>query len=308
VSLFQHPVLLLVFKQNLLLSHQFVGSGDSFVNGYVPYFRQRLICHLLLAIYFCRLYLLKKQFLAPSSLFSWRGLPAAYFCRLCLLKVLMESSSLPSPLLQYNQNTPPPLLHILFSSLFIIQFFCFFAGQGPVCPGGYAGLSQGWLWEHCKLLICSLFVLCLPSTFGASVWWHRSPLGFSVNVEWRGFVLSRGLGCWCLASSWWFCSCHVWLLCLSKIFDLWSSCYLLPPSSHYLGSYYCQFHFNCFFFTHKSQILCPSLIQFFVHLSLSFIQPLGLAAHNIASKNPFNIEQFSYNGQRNAWIWHLFNS
>jgi hypothetical protein len=34
--------------------------------------------------------------------------------------------------------------------------------------------------------------------------------------------------------------CQVWLQHLSKIFDLWSSCCLLPPSSCHLGSTFCE--------------------------------------------------------------------
>jgi hypothetical protein len=47
----------------------------------------------------------------------------------------------------------------------------FFAGQGSVCPGCYAGLSQGWLWEYRVPLICSPVCLHLPSRLGAGVWW-----------------------------------------------------------------------------------------------------------------------------------------
>jgi hypothetical protein len=48
------------------------------------------------------------------------------------------------PLLQWAQSTLPTLLHVLFSSLFVISFFFFFfVGQGLICPGGCAGLSQG---------------------------------------------------------------------------------------------------------------------------------------------------------------------
>jgi hypothetical protein len=37
-------------------------------------------------------------------------------------------------------------------------FFFLFAGWGLVCPGGYAGLAQGWLWEYRVLLIAHLLV------------------------------------------------------------------------------------------------------------------------------------------------------
>jgi hypothetical protein len=46
----------------------------------------------------------------------------------------------------------------LFNSLLIIQFwvvFFYLLGRAPICPGSYAGLSQGWLWEYNMPLICS---------------------------------------------------------------------------------------------------------------------------------------------------------
>jgi hypothetical protein len=90
----------------------------------------------------------------------------------------VEITSLPLPLLQCAQSTPPPLLRILFSSLFIIQFF--FPRWGSDCPGSYSGLFQGWLWEYCMPLICSPVGLHLPSRFEAGIWWHESPPVFSV--------------------------------------------------------------------------------------------------------------------------------
>jgi hypothetical protein len=56
------------------------------------------------------------------------------------------------------------------------------------------------------------------------------------NVAWRSFAWAGGLECQSFASSWCFFFCQMWLQNLSKIFDLWSSCCLLPPSSHHLGS------------------------------------------------------------------------
>jgi hypothetical protein len=48
----------------------------------------------------------------------------------------------------------------LFSSLFIVQFLFIYLlwGRGLNCPGGYAGLSQGWLWEYHMMLCDHLFV------------------------------------------------------------------------------------------------------------------------------------------------------
>jgi hypothetical protein len=128
-----------------------VESGDRFVISYLPYFRQRLICCLL---------------------------SASYFCRLWLLKCCMESfPSLPS--LVHSKH--PTLSAVCpFQFLLYYSVFKFFVGQELVCPGDYDGLSQGWLWEYHLPLICSPVVLHLPSRFGAGVWQDRSPPGFSV--------------------------------------------------------------------------------------------------------------------------------
>jgi hypothetical protein len=84
---------------------------------------------------------------------------------------------------------PCPLCWVfLFSPLFIIQFFFFFAGQGSACPGGYAGLSQGWLWENHMPLICSpkqVWSRCLvvrePSCFLSVTWLGEALCGLGVQ-------------------------------------------------------------------------------------------------------------------------------
>jgi hypothetical protein len=81
----------------------------------------------------------------------------------------------------------------LFNSLFIVQFFvfCFFfkQGGGGVRPGGYAGLSQRWLWDYymmvgAHLLVCQMSPMQVwrlhlaaqqPSCF-LSVMWHVEAL------------------------------------------------------------------------------------------------------------------------------------
>jgi hypothetical protein len=74
-----------------------------------------------------------------------------------------------------------PLCCVLVFSLLFIQFFFFFAG-GSVCPGGYVGLSQGWLGEYHMMLGTHLFGLLnvsqadLEFAFGSG----SSPLVFSV--------------------------------------------------------------------------------------------------------------------------------
>jgi hypothetical protein len=94
--------------------------------------------------------------------------------------------------LQFDWGVPPhspelrapcPLCYVsfFFNCLFITQFFfSFFPGWGgSVCPGGYADLFQGCLWEYCMPL-SSPGGLLFPSRLGAGIWQHRSPPGFSI--------------------------------------------------------------------------------------------------------------------------------
>jgi hypothetical protein len=78
-------------------------------------------------------------------------------------------------------RAPHPLCHVsLLFLLLITQFLFFFPGWGSVCPGGYADLAQGCLWEYRVLL--------------------RSPCGP---------YLPKPSGCWRLAAwepSWFLCS------------------------------------------------------------------------------------------------------
>jgi hypothetical protein len=50
-----------------------------------------------------------------------------------------------------TQGTPPSLLCVFCCCLFSL-FFSFFPRWGSVCPGGYADLAQGYLWEYHVLL------------------------------------------------------------------------------------------------------------------------------------------------------------
>jgi hypothetical protein len=104
------------------------GLEMSFVDHYLPYFRQLLItCPLSALLLFQSLFTESScgdQLLAPSHFSVLRA--------------------------------PTPLCCVFFfSSLFIIQFFLFyFCGAGSVRPGGHADLSQVWLWEYLMMLIC----------------------------------------------------------------------------------------------------------------------------------------------------------
>jgi hypothetical protein len=99
------------------------------------------------------------------------------FClsSLCLLKVHIEISSCSFPLLLCTPSTLPPLC-VPFQ--FLIYFI--FWGPGVSLSRSYAGLSQGYMWEYCMLLICSLVGLGLPSRFGTGIWHRGSPPVFSV--------------------------------------------------------------------------------------------------------------------------------
>jgi hypothetical protein len=153
-------------------------------------------------------------------------------CLLCRLVYLQFSwGSAPAPFLQ---NSRCPALCVLFSCLFIIQGF--FVGQGSVCQGGYTALSQGWLWEYWVLLICSLVDLHLSSRLGVSGWQRRNPPGFSVYCGMGKLCVGWAFGCIRVLPLFGGFSWQVCFQFLSKIFSLRSTCYLLPTSSHHLGS------------------------------------------------------------------------
>jgi preprotein translocase subunit SecY len=56
-----------------------------------------------------------------------------------------------SPFSSALSATLPLCYMLVFSSLCLLFRFFFFAGVF-VCPGGYAGLSLGWLGEYCMML------------------------------------------------------------------------------------------------------------------------------------------------------------
>jgi hypothetical protein len=126
-------------------------SGDELCGLLSALFQQWLITHLL------------------SALLPFQPLFTESSCSDRLLALPPFSSAL---------TAPCPLCCVLvFSSLFIQLFVLFcFVGWESVCPGGYAGLSWGWLGEYHVMLDAHLLVCwCLPSRFGACVWQGRSP-------------------------------------------------------------------------------------------------------------------------------------
>jgi hypothetical protein len=144
------------------------------VRCHLPYFRQRLICHLL---------------------------PAGYCCRLCFLRVSVESC--PSPLLQCTQGTPPSLLHVLSPPCLLFSFFFFLQGRGQsvqgaklVYPRGGCRDTAGHLFAHLLVCVSQAGLEPISGCTGAL-------LLSQCNVAWKRFAQAKGLGCRSFAYSWW---------------------------------------------------------------------------------------------------------
>jgi hypothetical protein len=104
-------------------------------------------------------------------------------CRSCLLwPSLFTYSSVrdsPSPLFGAH-GTTPSLLCVFIVVIAYYSVSPFFLGCGSVCPGGYAGLAQGYLWEY-HVPLSSPYCPHLPSCLGTSIWWQPGgPPGFSI--------------------------------------------------------------------------------------------------------------------------------
>jgi hypothetical protein len=78
--------------------------------------------------------------------------------------------------------------------VFLIYYsvFCFcFVGRVSVCPGVYAGFSQGWLWEYHMMLGAHLLVCQMSAK---QIWsWHLVALEHSccLSVTWHGEAFYR---------------------------------------------------------------------------------------------------------------------
>jgi hypothetical protein len=85
----------------------------------------------------------------------------------------------PPPLLQHS-GSPALFATCLFCCYCLLLCFSFFPGWGSVCPGGYADLAQGCLWEY-RIPLSSPCGRRLPKLSGC---WHLaaagSPPGFSI--------------------------------------------------------------------------------------------------------------------------------
>jgi hypothetical protein len=117
---------------------------------------------------------------------------------------------------------------------FFLLFFLWGRGQSVqgamlVYLRGGCGSTTCYLFAHLLVCISQADLELVSGGVGAL-------LVSQCNMVWRSFVRAGGSGCQSFAYSWWFFSCQVWLQCFSKIFDLWISYCLLPPSSCHLGS------------------------------------------------------------------------
>jgi hypothetical protein len=114
----------------------------------------------------------------------------------------------------YMRDCPsPPLQCSGHPTLFATCLFChcllfsfsFFPGWRLVCPGDYADLAHGCLWEYC-MLFSSPFGLCLPKRSGC---WHLAAAWetlWFLHLTWSVDAM-RGLRVWrsqSFASSWCF--------------------------------------------------------------------------------------------------------
>jgi hypothetical protein len=62
---------------------------------------------------------------------------------------LPPSPARPGLFIYRSGKDSPPSLFALYCSYCLLLSFSFFPGWGSVCPGGYADLAQGCLWEYC---------------------------------------------------------------------------------------------------------------------------------------------------------------
>jgi hypothetical protein len=114
----------------------------------------------------------------------------------CLFTVLW---GIPLPLPFRAQGAPPFLLCVFFVVIAYYSVFSFFPGWGSVCPGGYADMAQGCLWEY-HVPLSSPCGPCLPKSSGCcSLAAAQEPSCFLHSPLLSGF------------------SCNMYLQCLSKI-------------------------------------------------------------------------------------------
>jgi hypothetical protein len=105
-----------------------------------------------------------------------------------------------------TQGAPPSLLCVFFVVIaYYSVFFSFFPGWVSVCPGGYADLAQGCLWEY-RIPLSSPCGPRLPKPSGyCCLAAAREPPWF-LHLTWSGDAMCR-LEVWrskCFASQWFF--------------------------------------------------------------------------------------------------------
>jgi hypothetical protein len=190
-------------------------------------------------------------------------------------------------------TAPHPLCCVfIFSSLVIVRFFFFFLqGEGSVCPGDYAGLSQGWLWEYCMTPgahLLDVYQADLELTSGCT-----GALLFSqCNVVWS-FIWARCSGCQSFNSL-----CFISAKCGSSIsarfliYGAHAVCFcllvtILDPSlfRNYLCSILSILSFWVFIYTYFRCYHCNhyAAISFLFSIFLSYCSPIWIFSSNLCS-------------------------
>jgi hypothetical protein len=119
------------------------------------------------------------------------------------------------------QGAPPSLLLVLIVLIAYYSVSLFFPGWGSICPGGYAALAHGCLWEY-QILLSSFCVPHLPKPSGC---WC--------------LVVARGALLVSLFSMKWRCSAHAGGVEGSKFCLFWV---IFPVM--YISSFSPRFYFR----------------------------------------------------------------
>jgi hypothetical protein len=150
----------------------------SFLDRYLPYFRQWLITHPLVA-------------LLPFQLFIYWSLQGDQ----------LLASLPPSP--------------VLCASFQFLVYSVFFVGGGQSTQGTMLAHSRGG-WRNTTWHLVLTCLVCLMSPKQVWSWWLVTvgALLFSqCNMVWRSFIWARGSGCWSFDSPW----CFISAVCGSSI-------------------------------------------------------------------------------------------
>jgi hypothetical protein len=227
VLVLQHPVLVLVFKQWLCLSlARWLGQETALWTAFC-HFRQWLICRLLSVASFAGFVYWQ---------FMWRAAPLPFSggeaCQPATSAVSVywkfewRAAPCSSLLLLCSQSTLPPLLHVLFSSLFIIQFFLWGGGQSVqgemlVYPRSGCGSTACCLFAHLLFHVSQAGLELVSGGAGTLLVSQR-------NMACRSFVWAGGLGCWSFAYYWHFFSakCGSSISARSLIYRSHAVCFL----------------------------------------------------------------------------------